>query len=58
VTALGVLVAGGGVDRGGAGPGGDPVDFDESSHITDIGQDPGGAGQADGVNAINSDPGA
>jgi len=41
------MLAGGGVDGGGAGPGGEPVAVGETGHIVDIGEDPGGAGRAD-----------
>jgi hypothetical protein len=45
------LGAGGGVEWGGAGPGGEPVAVGEAGDVADVGQDPGGAGRADAVEA-------
>ena len=36
------LVAGGGVQRGGAVPGGEPVAVGEAADVADVGQQPGG----------------
>ena len=41
------LVAGGGVQRCGAVPGGEPVPVGEAADVADVGEQPGGAGGAD-----------
>src|SRR5690606_18474362 len=43
------LFTGGGVQGGGPGPGGEPVAVGEPGDVTDVGQDPGGAGRSDAV---------
>ena len=43
------LSAGGGIQRGGAGPGREVVAVREAGHVADVGQDPGGAGRSDPV---------
>jgi hypothetical protein len=43
------LLSAGGVQRGGAGPGGEVVAVGEPGHLTHVGQDPGGAGRPEPV---------
>jgi hypothetical protein len=43
------MLAAGGVDRGGAGPGREVVAVREPGDVPDVGEDPGGASGADAV---------
>ena len=47
-----LLVAGGGVDRGGAVPGGEVAAAGEAADVTDVAEQPGGAGRADAVELL------
>jgi hypothetical protein len=44
-----LLLAGGGVDRGGAGPGGEVRAGAEPGDVADVAEDPGGADRADAI---------
>ena len=43
------MLAAGGIDRGGAGPGREVVAVGEPGDVAGVGEDPGGAGRADAV---------
>src|SRR5665647_699916 len=47
-----VLLSGGGVQRGGAVPGREPVPVDEAVDVADVGQEPGRTGGADAVQVL------
>jgi len=44
------MLATGGIDRGGAGPGREAITVREACHIPDVGQDPRSTGRADAMN--------
>jgi hypothetical protein len=51
------VLAGGGVHRGGPGPGREPVPVGEPGHVPDVGQHPGGDHRADTTEVHQIDPG-